>query len=103
VAIGIGEDGHRLGGVVGVEDHPELLVGVGRVSGDRGDDDDLLLGRGEDVAQPLGDAGADLADGGLTAPAVEGAGLFVVGTVVLWLGRAAAVVVVGDRTMVPPG
>ena len=76
VGVGLGEDGHRLGGVVGVEDDPEALVGVGRVPGDRGDDDDLLLGGGEDVAQALGDAGADLADGRLAAPAVEATGLF---------------------------
>ena len=103
VGFGVGEDGPRLGGVVGVEHHPELLVGVGRVTGDRGHDDDLLLGGGEDVTQALGNAGADLAEGGLLAPAVEAAGLLVVGRLVLRLGRAAAVVVVGDQTMVPPG
>ena len=46
VGLGIGEDGHRLGGVVGVEDDPEVLVGVGWVAGDRGDDDDLVVGWG---------------------------------------------------------
>ena len=107
VRVGFGEDGHRLGGVVGVEDDPEPLVGVGRVPGDRGDDDDLLLGGGEDVAQALGDAGADLADGRLAAPAVEAAGLFGVG-----LGRFAGpavggrvgrFVLVGDPPMVSWG
>jgi len=102
-----GEDGHRLGGVVGIEDDPEALVGVGRVAGDGGDDDDLLLGGGEDVAQALGDAGADLSDGGLAAPAVEAAGLFGVG--LGWFvgpavgGGVWRFVLVGDPSMVSSG
>ncbi len=103
---GLGEDGHRLGGVVGVEDDPQPLIGVGWFAGDGGNDDDLLLGGGEDVAQPLGDAGADLTEGGLAAPAVEAAGFL--GWLGWFAGAAAGRCVVlfgfvGDRSMVPSG
>jgi hypothetical protein len=101
---GLGQDGHGLGGIVGVEDDAQALVGVGRVAGDRGDDDDLLLGGGEDVAQALGDAGADLAEGGLAAPAVEAAGLLGIGlgglAVTAAGGRALTFVFVADASMV---
>ena len=107
VGVGLGKDGHRLGRVVGVEDDPQPLIGVGWVAGDRGDDDDLLLGGGEDVAQPLGDAGADLTEGGLASPAVEAAGLLGLG--LGWFagaavgGRVGFCGVVGDASMVSSG
>jgi hypothetical protein len=107
VGVGLGKDGHRLGRVVGVEDDPQPLIGVGWVAGDRGDDDDLLLGGGEDVPQPLGDAGADLTEGGLASPAVEAAGLLGLG--LGWFAGAAiggpvrCFGVVADPSMVSSG
>ena len=60
-----------LVGIVGVEDHPQAGVGVGGLAGHLGHDDHLV-GRGsEDGLQAPGDAGADAADGGFLAPAVE--------------------------------
>ncbi len=55
-------DGDRLGGVVGIEDHPHPGVGVGGLAGHRGDDGHLVDGGSEDVLQAPGDSGADAAD-----------------------------------------
>src|ERR1700722_18657564 len=68
-----GDDRHRLGGIVRVENAPYPLVLARRIAGHRGHDDLLVDRRGEDSLKATGHARPDHAESGVPAPALEAA------------------------------
>ena len=80
-------DRHRLGGVVGIENDPQPLVGVRRITRSFGCDDRFDIGRLENPLEAEGHTRGDRPDGRTSSPAIEplqGCGLLGVFFKFLW-------------------